>query len=105
LAGFVDADGSFYVRLTYKTEKSKRRIACRFSLEQRMIDPNSKLSYRYLFESISKFLMTNLNIRIQSVSKRQYYNISASSLKSLPILLNYFSNYPLFSSKYLDYKD
>ncbi len=105
LAGFVDADGCFYIRVTPKTEKSKRRIACRFSLEQRMVDPKSKLTYEKLFLSIAKFLITKLNVRIQTVSNRQYYIVSASSLKSIPVILEYFSNYPLFSSKYLDYKD
>jgi Cytochrome C and Quinol oxidase polypeptide I/LAGLIDADG endonuclease len=105
LAGFIDADGSFYIRFTSSTLNSKRRIACRFTLEQRMIDPTSKETYEKLFMDIAKFLQTNLNVRNQSVSNRQYYNISVSSLKNIPVLIEYLLMHPLFSSKYLDYKD
>src|SRR3979490_159006 len=105
LAGFVDADGCFYIRNTPLTSKSKRRIACRFTLEQRMVDPTSKDIYENLFMLIAHFLQTKLNVRNQSVSHRQYYIISVSGLNNIPILLEYFSVHPLFSSKYLDYKD
>lgn len=106
LSGFTDADGCFYIRFTSSTCLfNKRRIACRFTLEQRMKDPKSKETYENLFTDIAKFFQTNLNVRNQSVSNRQYYIISVSSLKSLPIITEYFLMHPLFSSKYLDYKD
>ena len=105
LAGFIDADGSFYIRNTPFTSTSKRRIACRFTLEQRMIDPISKITYENLFIKIANFLQTKLNVRNQSISNRQYYIISVSSLKNLPIILEYLLKHSLFSSKYLDFKD
>lgn len=105
LAGLVDADGCFYIRNTPLTTKSKRRIACRFTLEQRKVDPASKDTYENLFMLIAKFLQTKLNVRNQSISNRQYYIISVSGLNSMPVLLGYFSIHPLFSSKYLDYKN
>lgn len=108
LSGFTDADGCFYIRFSgsaASTLNRKRRIACRFTLEQRMKDPKSKDTYENLFTDIAKFFQTNLNVRNQSVSNRQYYIISVSSLKSLPIITEYFLMHPLFSSKYLDYTD
>lgn len=75
------------------------------TLEQRMIDPKSGIKYEKLFIDIAKFLQTKLNVRYQSVSKRQYYIISCSSQKSLSIIIKYFEYHSLFSSKYLDYKD
>lgn len=105
LSGFVDADGCFYIRNTPLTSNSERRIACRFTLEQRMVEPTSKETYENLFMLIAKFLQTKLNVRKQSVSNRQYYIISVSSFKNIPVLLQYLSVYPLFSSKYLDFKD
>lgn len=104
LAGLIDADGFFYIRNTPLTTKSKRRIACRFTLEQRKVDPASKDTYENLFMLIAKFLQTKLNVRNQSISNRQYYIISVSGLKSISVLLGYLSIHPLFSSKYLDYK-
>ena len=107
LAGFADADGSFYVRYTSLSEQSpqtKQRIACRFSIEQRMKDPITKLTYEDLFQTIAKFLNIKLNVRTQK-NKRQYFVLSASSQNSLNIIISYFSNYPLYSSKFLDYKN
>jgi len=105
LAGFVDADGCFYIRNTPLTAKSKRRIACRFTLEQRKVEPASKETYAHLFMLIAHFLQTKLTVRNQSISNRQYYIISVSSLNSIPVLLGYLSIHPLFSSKYLDFKN
>jgi hypothetical protein len=56
-AGFIDADGGFYVRYT---EKSKFRIACNLRIEQRMIEPTSGLSYNPLFLKIALFLNVQL---------------------------------------------
>jgi LAGLIDADG endonuclease len=70
-----------------------------------MIDPISKITYENLFIKIANFLQTKLNVRNQSISNRQYYIISVSSLKNLPIILEYLLKHSLFSSKYLDFKD
>lgn len=69
------------------------------------MDPTSNETYENLFMLIAEFLQTKLNVRNQSlplgVSNRQYYIISVSSLKSIPVLLEYLSNFSLLSSKYL----
>lgn len=99
LGGFIDADGGFLIRYT---EITKFRIACVFSLEQRMIEPTSNLSYEPLFLKISKFLNTKLKISKHNENK-SYFFIRASSKNSLRIILNYFDSYKMYSSKYLDY--
>jgi hypothetical protein len=43
--------------------------------------------------------------RTQKSTNNTYYILTASSKVSLDIIINYFNKYPLFSSKYLDYKD
>jgi LAGLIDADG endonuclease len=48
LAGFIDADGHFYVR-------GPKQILCKFSLEQRMIYPNTNESYFTILNQICSF--------------------------------------------------
>ena len=106
LSGFIDADGSFSVQHTKIENNSKKiKISCRLRLEQTMLDPISKKSYFDILTKISKFLNCNLKARKQISTNNEYYNITASSRKSLSIIIVYFSSFPLYSSKYLDYKD
>lgn len=106
LAGFVDADGSFSVQHTkLENNAKKRKISCRMRIEQRMFDPISKNSYFDILTEISKFLNCNLKTRKQTSTNNEYFNITASSRVSLLIIINYFTTFPLYSSKYLDYKN
>lgn len=83
----------------------KKKISCRLRIEQRMYEPVSKNSYFDVLTEIAKFLNCNLKTRKQISTGNEYFNITASSHKSLSIILAYFSCFPLYSSKYLDYKD
>ena len=105
-SGFVDADGSFSVQHT-KTENGakKRKISCRLRIEQRMLEPVTGNSYFSVLSVIAVFLNCKLLVRKQKSTGNEYYNLTASSIISIKIVLDYFSNFPLFSSKYLDYKD
>lgn len=102
LAGFIEADGSFSIR--YTTNGKKFRIACTLRIEQRMKDPYSNLSYESLFLQIADFLNCNLKTSNHNTDKT-YYLLNANSRKSIKIILNYFSKFNLFGSKYLDYMD
>lgn len=106
LAGFVDADGSFSIQYT-KTENGakKRKISCRLRIEQRMLDPKTKNSYKDVLTNICDFLYCNLNIRNQVSTGNNYYTLTASSRHSLQIIINYFDKFSLLSTKYLDYRD
>jgi hypothetical protein len=110
LAGFAEADGSFGIMLTKKEiDESgktikKRRVACRFRIEQRMICPNTNESYEPLLKNLAFFLNVNL-IVVTRASGNQYFNITGKSRESLSMLKNYFKTYPLFGSKRLDYLD
>lgn len=110
LAGFTDADGSFGIIHTNKeTDESgkttkKRKVACRFIIEQRMVDPNSNESYEPLLKNIAQFLGVNLVVVTRNTGK-QYFNITAKSRESISVVKNYLNTYPLFSSKYLDFLD
>jgi len=61
LAGFIDADGNFYIRYN-------KTIQCRFSLEQRKIYPNIKnenieSSYKEIINKICIYFNVNIYIR------------------------------------------
>ena len=70
-----------------------------------MNDPISNESYYKILNEIAIFLNCNLKTRKQISTGNEYYNITASSKQSLFIIINYLNTYPLYSSKYLDYKD
>jgi len=109
LAGFIDADGSFGIINTKKeTDEDgkvlkKRRVACRLRIEQRMFDPITKESYEPILQKIATFLGVNLLVVKRETDS--YFSIAAKSRESLIVIKNYLNTYPLFNSKYLDYKD
>jgi hypothetical protein len=70
-----------------------------------MIDPISKNSYKDCLIEISNFLNCNLKTRKQLTTKNEYFILAASSKKSLANIILYFKSFPLYSSKYLDFKD
>ena len=86
-------------------QRKKRQISCRLRIEQRMVDPITNESYFDILTKIASFLNCNLLLRKQVATGNVYYTLTASSSKSLQIIIDYFECYPLYSSKYLDYKD
>lgn len=106
LAGFVDADGSFSIQHTkLENNAKKRKISCRLRIEQRMLEPITKNSYFDILTEIALFLGCNLKTKKQISTGNLYFNVTASSRKSLLIIITYFKSFPLYSSKFLDYKD
>ena len=105
LSGFIDADGSFSINLSKNNKLEIRNIKLCLTLEQRMIDPVSSESYKFIMENIAKFLSTNLRIVTQKNRNRSYYRIAGSSYLSRSIMIKYLTIYPLYSSKYLNYLD
>jgi hypothetical protein len=106
LGGFIDADGSFSIQHTKLENKAKKRkISCRLRIEQRMYEPIAQVSYFDILNQIGELLGCNLNTRKQPSTGNEYFNLTASSRKSLLIIITYFKSFSLYSSKYLDYKD
>lgn len=105
LAGFSDADGNFDIRVSIPDagSESKRRVACRFRIDQRILDPKSQESYINIMNMIADLFGTK--VVINNRAGRAYLNITATSRASLELIIIYFSRFPLMSSKYLDYKD
>lgn len=70
-----------------------------------MYEPVSKNSYCDVLTEIAELLACNLKTRKQISTGNIYFNLTASSRKSLLLIFTYFKSFPLYSSKYLDYKD
>jgi len=106
LAGFIDANGSFSIQHT-KVENGalKNKISCRLRIEKLMLDSISNINYNSILLDISKYFCSNLLTRIHLSRGIEYYTVTASNKNSLFIIINYFNNYPLLSSKFLDYKN
>lgn len=101
LSGFIDADGHFSVRTT--TTSKYPRVECRFELTQSQKD--HKLQNKFLFiNNLAEFLLTSVKA-IREDKPKPEYKVRTTSLKGNLVLENYLNNFPLFSSKYMDYKD
>ena len=100
-AGFIDADGYFSVRTSIKSKYP--RMDCRFELVQRKIDQNSEDNYEFL-DKIAKFLDTSVK-ETRKMRPQPEYRVRTINMKGNLILKNYLVEFPLFSSKYLNYKN
>jgi hypothetical protein len=101
LAGFIEADGSFQVRTSLKSKQP--RLGLSFELSQARTNKQG-YSTLSLMEMISTFLGVKVN-SIRGDRKYPQYRIRTSSVSTNNILLDYLDKYPLYGSKYLDYKD
>jgi hypothetical protein len=100
-AGFVEADGSFYIRTT----ETPLKIAPQFYLEQRYESPNLETEYyQKIMETLAHFLLSNLKL-LQRKDRDAYFRVRTNSLAGNLVLISYFTSFPLFGSKRLDYFD
>lgn len=101
LSGFIESDGYFSLRSTESGKYPK--IECKFELCQRQIDHNNKDNLFYLDEIAINFESVVKSIR--NDSNNPQYRIRTTSLKANLAVFNYLTNYPLFGTKFLDFKD
>lgn len=105
LSGFIEADGSFDIRVSQTSGGStKNRVSARLRIEQRKEDPKTGISYLDVMTSIAIGLGVTLNNSIHNTNI-EYFLISASSTKSRGVIVNYLTQFPLLSSKRLNYLD
>jgi len=113
LAGMIDADGNFNIIIAERKNTSNIRIQAQFRLELRQFyhrsSLNKKISTNYfdILSIIANYLGVNVynRARIFNNSKTYQYIIVAGSKKSHKFLRYYLDQFPLYSSKYNDYKD
>lgn len=98
LSGFIEADGHFFVRTT-----SNSKVECKFELSQRQIDHTDRTNLSFL-EIIANFLHSSVKaVRVDK--PKPEYRVRTINLKGNLVLENYLNTFPLFGSKYLNYKD
>jgi len=101
LSGFIESDGHFSGRTTLINRYPK--IECKFELSQRQNDHNNRNNLFFL-ETIAKFLLT-VGKSIKMNQRYPQYRLRTTNLNGNIILENYLTLFPLFGTKYLDYKD
>lgn len=105
LAGFIDADGGFYIYYPEDTKDKNKSIKLTMTIEQRKIDSLSKDSYEFIMKKIADFFKVNLRTRDQKSTENSYFRIVVTSNMSISILIDYLEKYSLYSSKHLNYID
>ena len=110
-AGFVEADGNFYIKTTEYKSKSETRIrtisestSLRFRLDQRLYDKPTSLSMLPIMEEISKCFLCNLS-KYKTLKNDLVLSVSVTSIEKLKIIIEYFNNYSLLGINYNDYLD
>ena len=104
LSGIIESDGHFSIRTTAAGEKSKYpKIECKFELSQRQKD-HLGFDNKIFLTNISEFLQTSVKFTRENTQNPQY-RLRTMNIESNLILERYLNEYPLFGSKYLDYKN
>lgn len=114
LAGFVDADGNFNINITNK-KRNKKRVQIQFRIEIKQFYSKKTLlensenytSFAPICNKIAQLFNLGYYTRVRTIKNKEHYFIliCSTSLITNGKIVNYFNNFPLFSSKYLDYKN
>lgn len=101
LSGFIDSDGHFSLRSTESGKYPK--IECKFELSQGQKDHNNRDNLFFLEEIANSFHSVVKSIRNDRANPQ--YRIRTTSLKANLAFVDYLTKYPLFGTKFLDFKD
>jgi hypothetical protein len=111
LSGFIESDGNFYCEFKLNSEKIATIVKGYMRISQKQSYKSTKTisknnSNLYIMEKIREFLDVKNVTEIQR-NKSNYielaYEVRTTKKLSCDILINYLTNFPLFSSKYLDF--
>lgn len=116
LAGFTDADGNFSITIYDRKKDSKVlrtnaqtffRIEVKQNYSRDVPADKGGASYFSIMTKIAEFFSVNLYTRTRTVDDKVYYAfmVISHNWRSHDIVRNYFNRFPLYSSKYLAYKD
>ena len=116
LAGFADGDGNFSINLIDRKKKGNiisKRVQAFFRLEIRqtyhrdVTAEQGGASYFTILSKVASYLGVNLLSRTREQNDKIFYAfmVISHSAASHEKLKSYFDRFPLYSSKYLAYKD
>ena len=97
LSGFLEHHGSFQLRYTPKTSTRIERFGCSLELTQ----SHSQLIMR----EIGEFLNSVPKIQNRKDRRNSLLRLRTSTVESNLILINYLTNFPLYSSKLFEFED
>jgi LAGLIDADG endonuclease len=116
LSGFTDGDGNFSINITNRKKKNvitTKRIQVFFRIELRqnyhrdVSSIQGGTSYYEILIKIARYLGVNLYSRSR-IQKDKIFNsfmVISHNIQSHNKVIDYFDRFPLYSSKYLAYKD
>lgn len=116
LTGFTDADGNFSITVYNRKKNSKLvrtnvqtffRIEVKQSYSKNVTVNKGGANYFSIMAKIAEFFTVNLYTRTRTVNDRIFYAfmVISHNARSHDIVRNYFDRFPLYSYKYLSYKD
>lgn len=101
LSGFIEAGGSFQVRTSLKSKYT--RLGCSLEISQARTAKNGH-DTSFFLKSIAELFSVSVN-SIRSDRVNPQYRIRTSTVQSNLALIRYLDEFPLYSSKRLDYLD
>ena len=111
LSGFSDADANFSINIHKRSNKNSTRVQLFYRLEirqtyHRLNNEGEQVSFFSIMSKLANYFNSNVLSRSRIIGEKQYYSfiLMAHSQISLNKTIEYFSRFPLLSSKYLDYK-
>jgi len=106
LAGFVDGNGHFCVAIPSSSlERGKGVVSPRLVVEQKENRTSTGESNRGIMLKIAQTFEGFLTHRDRGAIKGSSYTVTIGKSSSLLLVIQYFSLFPLFSSKRLNYLD
>ena len=114
LTGFLESDGNFYCGFDLNSGGIAKRVKCYMRISQKKLyrlnseileDENTNFN---IMEEIKLFLNVKNVTEIKRVKEKYVemaYEVRTVKKESCDLLINYLTNYPLFSSKHQDYLD
>jgi len=113
LAGFSDGDANFSINLVNRKKRgivTSKRVQVFFRIELRQNYHRYSLegtSYFNILSIIARYLGVNLYSRSREQKDKIFYSYTVIShnIESHRKVIEYFESYPLYSSKFLAYKD
>ena len=110
-AGFVAANGNFYIKINKSKPKYETRlkyisenISLKFRLDQPLYDKSSCLTMLPIMKKITKCFLCHLS-EYNTLKSGPGLSITITTIRNLEVIIGYFNIYSLLGKKYNDFLD